>query len=202
MSVWKTNFFLQNGLPEALPKPPERPAAVDEQFAVDHGIPFRRIGQRGKDRLPRKKRIPLLFNFFEIIRGIELREADSNETMTPQQTHLEYKALSKQQRSYWEYLHELYIVFEQQELAADPALAKCSAGTRNKKLSHKFYFLEEPEQQQLVRDYLAQRWEKENYQYVQETCYQDNLRHLVDIRRDLRLVLAKVERALEARSGE
>jgi hypothetical protein len=44
---------------------------------------------------------------------------------------------------------------------------------------------------------LAQhRWEKENYQYVQETCHQDNLRHLVDIRKDLKLLLGKVEKAL------
>jgi hypothetical protein len=53
-----------------------------------------------------------------------------------------------------------------------------------------------------VRDYLAHRWEKENYQYVRETCQQDNLRHLVDIRRDLRLLLAKVEDALKPRGGD
>jgi hypothetical protein len=56
--------------------------------------------------------------------------------------------------------------------------------------------MDEAAQQQLVRDYIAHRWEKENYEYVQETCHQDNLRHLVDIRRDLRLLLAKVEKAL------
>ena len=199
MSVWKSNFFLQTGLPESLPKPPERPPDVDEQFAVENGLEPRRVGQRGKDKAPRKKRTPSLFNFYETMRGIELREADGNGTMTPQQTQHEYMALSKQQRAYWEYMHELFFVFEQQERAADHTLAKDSASTRNRKLWNRFYFLDEPQQQQLVRDYLAQRWEKENYEYVRETCHQDNLRHLVDIRRDLRLVLAKVEKALAPR---
>jgi hypothetical protein len=31
---------------------------------------------------------------------------------------------------------------------------------------------------------------------VQETCHQNNLRHLVDIRKDLKLLLGKVEKAL------
>ena len=202
MSVWKSNFFLQTGLPESLPKPPERPREVDQQFAVEHELAPRHVGQRGKDKFPRRIRKPSLFNFYETMRGIELREADGNGTMTPQQTRVEYTALSKQQRAYWEYMHELFFVFEQQERAADLTLAKDTASSRNRKLWNRFYFLDEPQQQQLVRDYLAQRWEQENYQYVQETCHQDNLRHLVDIRRDLRLVLAKVEKALGARSGE
>ena len=223
MSVWKSNFFLQTGLPESLPKPPERPREVDQQFAVehelpprhvgqrgkdkrprevdqqfavDHELPPRHVGQRGKDKFPRRIRKPSLFNFYETMRGIELREADGNGTMTPQQTRDEYHALSKQQRAYWEYMHELFFIFEEQERVADHGLAKLSASSRNRKLWNKFYFLDEPEQQQLVRDYLAHRWEKENYQYVRETCHQDNLRHLVDIRRDLRLLLAKVEEAL------
>ena len=196
MSVWKSNFFLQTGLPESLPKPPERPREVDQQFAVDHELPPRHVGQRGKDKFPRRIRKPSLFNFYETMRGIELREADGNGTMTPQQTRDEYHALSKQQRAYWEYMHELFFTFEEQERVADHALAKLPASSRNRKLWNKFYFLDEPQQQQLVRDYLAHRWEKENYEYVRETCHQDNLRHLVDIRRDLRVLLDKVEKAL------
>ena len=71
-----------------------------------------------------------------------------------------------------------------------------NAHRHKQRLQHKFYFIDEAQQQQLVRDYLAHRWEKENYDFVQQTCQQDNLRHLVDIRRDLRLLLAKVEDAL------
>jgi len=193
MSVWKSNFFLQTGLPESLPKPPERDAVADEQFAADHGLPVR----RGKDRCPRKKRATTLFNFFETIRGIERRQADENVPMTPQQTRKEFCALSRPQRSYWEYMHELFFVFERQQNAAEPEkLAADGVHRRKRKLCNMFYFLEGPAQQQLVRDHLAYRWQKENYDYVRETCHQDSLRHLVDIRRDLRLLLDKVEHAL------
>jgi hypothetical protein len=56
--------------------------------------------------------------------------------------------------------------------------------------------MDEAHQKQLVRDYVTHRWKEENYEYVRETCHQDNLRQLVDIRRDLRLLLAKVDKAL------
>ena len=199
MSVWKSNFFLQTGLPESLPKPPERDAAADEEFAEEHELPYRRmVGQRGKDRLPRKKRAPSLYNFYEVMRGIEVKQKNSNDALLPAQTRREYHAFTKQQRAFWEYMHELYFVFERQQNTADPGKAgETNAHRHKQRLQHKFYFLEEAEQQQLVRDYLAHRWEKENYQFVQETCHQDNLRHLVDIRRDLRLLLAKVEDALK-----
>ena len=198
MSVWKSNFFLQTGLPESLPKPPERPVAADEQFAAENDLPTtRRVGQRGKDKNGRKKRAPSLFNFFESMRTFESREADGNVIVRPEELRVEYYALSKQQRAFWEYMHELFLMFKIQEKVAEWGyLGTKKRQHRKQQLLHKFYFLEEPEQQQLVRDYLAHRWEKENYQYVQETCHQDNLRHLVDIRRDLRLLLAKVEKAL------
>jgi hypothetical protein len=200
MSVWKSNFFLQTGLPESLPKPPERPPAVDEQFAVEHGLPTRRVG-RGKDKFGRKKRSPSLFNFFQCMRSLESREADGNVLPRPQEMQVEYHALTKPQRAYWEYMHELFLVYEQQQKVADwGTISTESASKRRQKLWRKFYYLQESEQQQLVRDYLAHRWEKENYEFVQETCYQDNLRDLVDIRKDLRLVLAKVEKALSART--
>ena len=203
MSVWKSNFFLQTGLPESLPKPPEREVVADEAFATEHGLPSpRRRGHRGKDKNGRKKRAPSLFNFFECMRSHESREADGNVIVRPEELRVEYHALSKQQRAYWEYMHELFIVYEQQQKAADwGTISTESAHRRKHKLFCKFYFLTEPEQQQLVRDYLAQRWEKENYEYVRETCHQDNLRDLVDIRKDLRLVLAKVEKALVPKKG-
>ena len=199
MSVWKSNFFLQTGLPESLPKPPERPVAADEQFAADNGIDGpRTVGQRGKDKNGRKKRSPSLFNFFQCMRSLESREADGNVFVGPKALRVEYIALSKQQRAFWEHMHELSIVFEkQQKVAGCGALSTESAHNRTRRVLQKFYFLSEPEQQQLVRDYLAQRWEKENYNHVRETCQQDNLRHLVDIRRDLRLLLDKVEKALK-----
>ena len=198
MSVWKSNFFLQTGLPESLPKPPQRDPVADAQFAADHGLPVaRRSGPRGPDKVPRKKRATTLFNFFETIRGIELREANGDLPMTPQQTRKEYRALSRPQRSYWEYMHELFFLFERQQNVADPEkLAADGVHVRKKKLCNMFYFLQGPEQQQLVRDHLAYRWQQENYDHVRETCHQDNLRHMVDIRRDLRLLLAKVEHAL------
>ena len=205
MSVWKSNFFLQTGLPESLPKPPERDAVADEAFAEEHGLepPRRTVGQRGKDKVPRKHRAPSLYNFFESMRSIEVREANSNAGLLPEQTRREYRAFTKQQRAFWEYMHELYLVFERQQNTADwGEIGKENAHRRKQKLYHKFYFLEEAQQQQLVRDYLAHRWEKENYQFVQETCQQDNLRHLVDIRRDLRLLLAKVEDALKPKTAE
>ena len=205
MSVWKSNFFLQTGLPESLPKPPERDAVADEEFAEEHGLepPRRTVGQRGKDVVPRKKRAPSLYNFFESMRSIEVREANSNAGLLPEQTRREYRAFTKQQRAFWEYMHELYLVFERQQNTADPGKAgETNAHRHKQRLQHKFYFLEEAEQQQLVRDYLAHRWEKENYEFVRESCQQDNLRHLVDIRRDLRLLLAKVEDALKPRTAE
>ena len=205
MSVWKSNFFLQTGLPESLPKPPERDAVADEEFAEEHGLEPRRrtVGQRGKDKVPRKNRAPSLYNFFESMRSIEVREANSNAGLLPEQTRREYRAFTKQQRAFWEYMHELYLVFERQQNTADPGKAgETNAHRHKQRLQHKFYFLEEAEQQQLVRDYLAHRWEKENYEFVRESCQQDNLRHLVDIRRDLRLLLAKVEDALKPRTAE
>ena len=205
MSVWKSNFFLQTGLPESLPKPPERDAVADEAFAEEHGLepPRRTVGQRGKDKVPRKHRAPSLYNFFENMRSIEVREANSNAGLLPEQTRREYRAFTKQQRAFWEYMHELYLVFERQQNTADPGKAgETNAHRHKQRLQHKFYFLEEAEQQQLVRDYLAHRWEKENYEFVRESCQQDNLRHLVDIRRDLRLLLGKVEDALKPRTAE
>ena len=199
MSVWKSNFFLQTGLPETLPKPPERDAVADEEFAEEHGIaPRRTIGQRGKDKVERKKRAPSLYNFYESMRSIEVREENGNAALWPEQTRREYHAFSKQQRAFWEYMHELYFVYERQQKAVDwDTISIETAHRRKQKLWHKFYFLEEAQQQQLVRDYLAHRWEQENYEFVRESCQQDNLRHLVDIRRDLRLLLAKVEDALK-----
>jgi hypothetical protein len=206
MSVWKSNFFLQTGLPESLPKPPQRDAAADEQFAADndiHVVPTRAYGLRGKDKNGRKIRGPCLFNFFEGMRCLESREADGNVIVRPEELRVEYHALSKPQRAYWEYMQELWIVFKIQENVADwPYLPTRKRQIRKNNLLHKFYFMEDAEQQQLVRDYIAQRWEKENYQHVQETCQQDNLRHLVGIRRDLRLLLAKVENALPANTPD
>ena len=204
MSVWKSNFFLQTGLPESLPKPPQRDAAADEEFAEEHSLPKpRTVGQRGKDLVPRKKRAPSLYNFYEVMRGIEVKQKNSNDALLPAQTRREYRAFSKQQRAFWEYMQELYFVFERQQNAADPGKAgETNAHRHKQRLQHKFYFIDEAQQQQLVRAYLAHRWEKENYEFVRESCQQDNLRHLVDIRRDLRLLLAKVEDALKPKHAE
>ena len=172
----------------------------DEEFAEEHGLepPRRTVGKRGKDLVPRKKRAPSLYNFYEVMRGIEVKHANSNDKLLPAQTRREYRAFSKQQSAYWEYMHELYFVFERQQKTADAgSVSEATAHRQKQKLWHKFYFLDEAQQKQLVRDYLVHRWEKENYEFVQQTCQEDNLRHLVDIRRDLRLLLAKVEDALK-----
>jgi hypothetical protein len=190
--------------------PPNRPprvppeTAADEQFAEEHSLPTtRRVGQRGKDLVPRKKHAPSIYNFYEVMRGIEVKQKNSNDALLPAQTRREYRAFSKQQRAFWEYMQEFYFVFERQQNAADPGKTGETNADRHKQwLQHKFYFLDETQQQQLVRDYIAQRWEKENYDFVRESCQQDNLRHLVDIRRDLRLLLAKVEDALKPRDAE
>jgi hypothetical protein len=64
-------------------------------------------------------------------------------------------------------MHELYFVFERQQKTADPAkMSETSAHRQKQRMWHKFYFLDEAQQKQLVRDYLAHRWEKENYQFV------------------------------------
>lgn len=196
MSVWKSNFFLQTGLPAALPKPPVRNAVLDERFAAEHRLP-RRFGGRGIDKIPRRIRPPLLFNFYEGMRHIELREADASVLFPSKQAKKEFRAHTQHQRAFWEYMLELYVLFEQQERAADPPPEEETPKIRKKRLRRKFYFLKEPEQQQLVRDHITDRWERENYAHVRETCHQENLRHLVDIRRDLRLLLAKVGRALD-----
>jgi hypothetical protein len=208
MSVWKSNFFLQTGLPESLPKPPE--PVVDEQLEEDlelHAGDRRRrgVGSRGKDKVPRKTRGPIVFNFFEAMRTLETREeaGDGNVRLTTADIHLEYYALTQQQRAYWEFMHELWLVFKIQEKVADwPYLGTKKRRHRKQQLLHKFYFLKDAEQQQLVRDHLARRWEKENYDCVRETCTTDSMRCLVDIRKDLRLLLAKVDRALAPRNPD
>jgi hypothetical protein len=109
-------------------------------------------GPRGPDKFPRKKRATTLFNFFETIRGIERRQADENVPMTPQQTRKEFCALSRPQRSYWEYMHELFFVFERQQNAAEAgSVSDPTAHRKKQRLWHKFYFLEETQQRQLVR---------------------------------------------------
>lgn len=196
MSVWKSNFFLQTGLPAALPKPPVRNVVLDERFAAEHRLP-RRFGGRGIDKIPRRIRPPLLFNFYECMRIIELHETDPTVKLDSRQAKTEFRAHTLHQRAFWDYMLELYILFDQQERAADPPPEEETPKIRKKRLRHKFYFLKEPEQQQLVRDHITDRWERENYAHVRETCHQENLRHLVDIRRDLRILLAKVGRALD-----
>jgi len=198
MSVWKSNFFLQTGLQASLPKPPVRDPAPDVQFAAENRLP-RRFPRRCKDTKPRKKRPPLLFNFYESMRVYELRETDANALLSIDQARDEFRAHTQHQRAFWDYMLELYIVFEQQELVVDPSLGDKNAYARKRELRRKFYHLKEPAQQQLVRDHIADRWEREHYAHVQEKCHQENLRYLVDIRRDLRLLLGKVERALNPR---
>ena len=203
MSVWKSNFFLQTGLPESLPKPPE--PVVDEELEAAAGLPPRGVGKRGRDTYQRKPRGPTLFNFFEAMRSLESREqaGDGNISVTTADIHLEYYALSTQQRAYWEFMHELWLVFKIQQKVADWGyLGTKKRQHRKQQLLHKFYFLEDAEQQQLVRDHLADRWEKENYDAVRETCTSDNLRCLVGIRRDLRVLLAKVDKALAPRNPD
>ena len=100
MSVWKSNFFLQTGLPESLSKSPERDAAADEEFAEEHDLepPRRTVGQRGKDLVPRKKRAPSLYNFYEAMRSIEVKQKNSNDGLLPAQTRREYRTFTKQLR--------------------------------------------------------------------------------------------------------
>lgn len=192
MSVWKSNFFMQTGLPEPAPKPPARDAAgveqlADEQLQDKHRLP-RRHGDRGKDKLQRKKRPPSLYNFYQSMRAIEVREANANAVLSRHQMQAEFRTLSHHQRAFWEYMLELYAVFEHQELAVDNTLDEETVTSCKKKLRHKFYFLEAREQQQLLRDFLADLCGKQN---------NDNLRHLLDIRSDLRLLLVRVDQALE-----
>ena len=197
MSVWKSNFFLQAGLPESLPKPPERDVVADEEFAEDNDLDKRTVGQRGKDKMARKTRGPNLFNFYEAMRNFESREEDSNVLLTSDKIQLEYRALSRQQRVFWEFMHGLFLMFKKQEKVAEWGyVGSKKKQKRRQQLLHKFYYMDEAHQKQLVRDYVTHRWKEENYEYVRETCHQDNLRQLVDIRRDLRLLLAKVDKAL------
>jgi hypothetical protein len=203
MSVWKSNFFLQTGLPESLPKAPE--PVVDEELEAEAGPPSRRVGKRGKDKCQRKTRGPTLFNFFEAMRSLESREqaGDGNVSFTTADIHLEYYALSPQQRAYWEFMHELWLLFKvQQKVAEWGYLGTKKRRQRKNELLHKFYFLKDADQQQLVRDHLAHRWENENYDAVRETCTSDNLRCLVGIRKDLRLLLGKVDKALAPRNPD
>jgi hypothetical protein len=157
MSVWKSNFFLKTGLPESLPKPTQRDAAADAEFAEEHQLPKpRTVGQRGKDLVPRKKRAPSLYNFYEVMRGIEVKQKNSNDAHLPAQTRREYRGFSKDERAYWEYMHELYFVFERQQNAADPGKAgETNAHRHKQRLQHKFYFLDEAQQQQLLPGFAA-----------------------------------------------
>jgi hypothetical protein len=202
MSVWKSNFFLQIGLPESLPKPPELPPSFHKRLAEESGAATRGVGERGKDKVARKKRGSTLFNFYQGIRGIESREGDDNVLLRPEEACIEYTELSKQQRSYWEHLHELFLCFEKQQNILECFIVTTqNAHKRKQKLLTRFYHFQEWEVQQLVRDYLAERWEKENYPLVHEIPVPDNLTHLVEIRRDLRVLLSKVEKVLAPQIG-
>ena len=154
-------------------------------------------GQRtlGENRDKRTERPQLLFNFYEAMRSSELREEDADDSIAARKTHVEYNSFSTNERAFWEYMHALYKVFEKTQLAAD-AMYSLSAANRKRALCLKFYRLKKPDQEQLVRDYIADRWESENYNYVRQTIYQNNLRDLVGIRKDLKALLEKVEMAL------
>ena len=199
-TMWKGKFFLQTGLPGSLPRAPTvlydpnyPPISAKEKRKRqrEKKIPS---GCRGKDRGQRRARTPILFNFFESIHAVEAKERDSGASTEPEKLRAEFAALSKPERAYWDFMHDLFILYRDQQAEVRITEFRSFPKPRMRRiLISEFYHLAEPAQLQLVRDQLAVRWQGENLQFAQQTMEQQDRNLITDIRKDVSDILLKID---------
>ena len=205
--IWKGKFFLQTGLPGSLPRAPH--VLYDPDYPpISAGEKRKRqkekkisIGCRGKDRAKRRVRSPILFNFFESVHSLEAREIkadDSRADPSSEKLKAEFASLSKPERAYWDFMHDLFQLYSAQQEAQGRVTEFRGTPKVNmrKRLISEFYHLPEPAQLQLVRDQLAVRWQNENVEFAQRSCEQQDRNMITDIRKDVAAILVKIDAAI------
>jgi hypothetical protein len=199
-TLWKGKFFLQTGLPASLPRPPtviqdpDYPIITEKEKRKRQKAKNIPNGCRGKDRGQRRAREPILFNFFESIHSMEAKERDSGCSTTAEQLKIEFKALTKPERAYWEFMHDLFLLYREQQWSVRVTEFRSFPQARMRKiLISEFYHLTEPAQHQLVRDHLAVRWHKENQEFSIQNCEQQDRNLLHDIRKDVANILLRID---------
>jgi hypothetical protein len=199
-TMWKGKFFLQTGLPGSLPRAPT--VLYDPDYPPISRKDKRKRqeakkipnGCRGKDRGRRRARTPILFNFFESVKRVEARELDSGCSTLPDQLKVEFAALTKSERAYWDFMHDLFILYRDQQAEVRITEFRSFPKPRMRKiLVGEFYNLPEPAQLQLVRDQLAVRWQHENLEFAKENCEQQDRNLITDIRKDVADILLKID---------
>jgi hypothetical protein len=154
-------------------------------------------GCRGKDRGKRRARTPILFNFFESVHALEAKEIkadDSRADPSAEKLKAEFAALSKPERAYWDFMHDLFQLYStQQEVDRKTEFRTTPKIKMRRRLIAEFYHLPESAQLQLVRDQLAVRWEHENIQYAQKSCEQQDRNMITDLRKDVAAILVKID---------
>jgi hypothetical protein len=203
-TLWQGKFFLQTGLPASLPRPPTvlrdpgypQISEGERRRKEQHKLYKRGGSCRGKDKGKRRVRNPILFNFFECIKRIEAKECDSG--TDPAQLHVEFKALTQSERAYWEFMHDLYKVYKEQQRTLRVIEVNATPyGKMQKLFALEFYHLAEEKQAQLVRDALAVRWRDENITFAQQSCEQDDRNLITDIRKDVANILVRIDEAMK-----
>ena len=199
-TLWQGKFFLQTGLPASLPRPPtvvqdpDYPVITEKEKRKrqkEKNVPN---GCRGKDRGLRRAREPILFNFFESIHSMEAKERDSGCSTSPEQLKVEFAALTKPERVYWAFMHDLFLLYREQQWSVRVTEFRSFPKARMRKiLISEFYHLAEPAQLQLVRDQLAVRWHKENQEFATKNCEQQDRNLLRDIRKDVANILLRID---------
>lgn len=206
-NMWKGKFFLQTGLPDSLPRPPTMlhdpdnpPISLAEKRKrqQEKNVP---TGCRGRDRRPRRTRTPILFNFYESIHSLEAKELDSGcsgTSQAPDVLRTQFAALSKPERAYWDFMHDLFHLYcAQQEAHGRVNEFRLTPKPKMRRiLISEFYHLGEPAQLQLVRDQLAVRWQQENVQFARESFEQRDRKMVTDIRKDVAAILVKIDAAI------
>ncbi len=203
-TMWKGKFFLQTGLPGSLPRAPT--VLYDPDYPpISKGEKRKRqkekqilTGCRGKDRGKRRARTPILFNFFESVHALEAKEIkadDSRADPSSEKLKAEFAALSKPERAYWDFMHDLFQLYTtQQEVDGRKTEFRSTPKIKmRRRLIAEFYHLPEPAQLQLVRDQLAVRWEHENLQFAQQSCEQQDRNMITDLRKDVAAILVKID---------
>lgn len=207
-TLWQGKFFLQTGLPASLPRPPTvlhepgyPPISAGERRRKEQKKLYKRAGScRGKDKGKRRVRDPILYNFFECMKRIESKERDSG--ADPAQLHLEFRALTPSERAYWEFMHDLYKLYKEQQCTLRAIEVNATPyGKMQRLFALEFYNLAEEKQCQLVRDELAGRFLDENITFAQQSCEQDDRNLITDIRKDVANILVRIDRAMQYNKG-
>ena len=207
-SLWQGKFFLQTGLPGSLPRPPtvvvdpDHPQISVKEKRKRQKEKHVKNGCRGKDRGLRRARMPILFNFFESIHSVEAKERDCSETSRADQLKSEFAALTKAERAYWDFMHDLFLLYREQQWSVRVTEFRAFPAARMRKiLIAEFYRLPEVAQLQLVRDHLAVRWHKENEEFAKQNSEQQDRNLLHDIRKDVADILLRIDAVVRHTPG-